>query len=313
MEKTSHEWSPESLFAKAQKYAEVMFEHQDTNWQFGLWSAFVLEMLIRSAVAKTSPVLLADLKEWHNLLFALGKPIKKSKFVAKSASITSLITRVGDLAEDFTTDHANFCVSHVERRNSEVHSGNMPFENFGSASWLPNFFTVCDVLAREVDESLESLFGTEIARQAREEIDALKDENAQAVKGTIAAHKAMWEKKTAEEQDQAHKQANTVALRHYGHRVSCPVCQSTGLLLGKAVGEVKREVDDGGIIEKQVMRPESFQCVACGLKINGYSKLIASGLGDTYTATSHYDAIEYFEVDIDEHIRGMMEDDNNEY
>jgi hypothetical protein len=95
--------------------------------------------------------------------------------------------------------------------------------------------------------------------------------------------------------------------------VNCPVCQSTGLLLGKAVGEVKREVDDGGIVEKQVMRPESFQCVACGLKINGYSKLIASGLGDTYTATSHYDAIEYFEVDLDEHIRGMMEDDNNEY
>jgi hypothetical protein len=313
MEKTTHEWSPESLFAKAQKYSEVMFEHQDTNWQFGMWSAFVLEMLIRSAVAKTSPVLLADNKEWNNLLYALGKPIKKSPFVAKSASITELIKRVEDLAKDFTREHANFCVSHVDRRNSEVHSGNMPFENLGSASWLPSFFTVCDVLTREICESLESLFGSEIAKQAREEIAALKDENAQAVKGTIAAHKTVWGEKTAEEQDQARKQANTVALRHYGHRVNCPVCQSTGLLLGKAVGEVKREVDDGGIVEKQVMRPESFQCVACGLKINGYSKLIASGLGDTYTATSHYDAIEYFEVDLDEHIRGMMEDDNNEY
>ncbi|OAI19827.1 MULTISPECIES: hypothetical protein [Methylomonas] len=313
MEKTSHEWSPESLFAKAQKYAEVMFEHQDTNWQFGLWSAFVLEMLIRSAVAKTSPVLLADLKDSNNLLFALGKPIKKSKFIAKSASITELLKRVEDLAKDFTGENANFCVSHLERRNSEVHSGNMPFENLGSAAWQPNFFTVCDVLTREIGESLESLFGSEIADQAREEIEALKDENAQAVKGTIATHKTAWEGKTDEEQDQARKQASTVSLRHYGHRVNCPVCQSTGLLLGKAVGEVKREVDDDGIVEKQVMRPESFQCVACGLKINGYSKLIASGLGNTYTATSHYTAIEYFEVDIDEHIRGMMEDDNNEY
>lgn len=68
-----------------------------------------------------------------------------------------------------------------------------------------------------------------------------------------------------------------------------------------------------GIVERQVMQPESFSCVACGLKIAGYSKLLASGLGDTYISTSHYDALEYFEVDLDEHIRSMMEDDNNEY
>ena len=60
------------------------------------------------------------------------------------------------------------------------------------------------------------------------------------------------------------------------------------------------------------MKPEAFACVACGLKIAGYSKLLAAGLGDTFISTAQYDALEYFEIDIDEHIRGMMEDDNNE-
>jgi len=313
MEKTSHEWSKDSLFAKAQLYAEVMFEHQDNNWQFGLWSAFVIEMLVRATVANVSPVLIADSKDWNNLLHALDKPTKKQRFVAKSAPISELIQRVEDLANGFTREHSNFCASHVARRNSEVHSGNMPFENIGTASWLPSFFTVCQILASEIGESLESLFGRDIAEQAKEEIEAQKDDTANVVKGTISAHKTVWGDKTPEEQEQAQKQAATVSLRHYGHRVNCPACGSTALLQGKAAGEVKKEISDDGIIERQVMRPETFQCVACGLKINGYSKLRAVGLGDTYISTSHYDAIEYFEVDLDEHIRDMMADDNNEY
>lgn len=313
MEQTSHEWSKESLFAKAQLYAEVMFEHQDNNWQFGLWSAFVVEMLVRAAVANVSPVLLADSKDWNNLLHALDRPTKKQKFVAKSASITELIQKVEELADGFTREHSNFCVSQVARRNSEVHSGNMPFENLGTSSWLPSFFTVSQILANEIGESLESLFGNEVAERAKEEISALKDDTANAVKGTITAHKTVWGDKTSEEQEQAREQAATVSLRHYGHRVNCPACGSKALLQGKAAGEAKKEVSDDGIIERQVMRPETFQCVACGLKINGYSKLRAADLGDTYISTSHYDAIEYFDVDLDEHIRNMLADDNNEY
>ena len=115
MEKTSHEWSKDSLFAKAQLYAEAMSDHQDSSWQFGLWSAFVLEMLIRSSVAATSPILLAESRDWNNLLYALGKPSKKAKFIAKSASITDLIQRVENLCDDFSREHSNFCASHVAR------------------------------------------------------------------------------------------------------------------------------------------------------------------------------------------------------
>jgi hypothetical protein len=140
-----------------------MFEHQDNNWQFGLWSAFVVEMLVRAAVANVSPVLLADSKDWNNLLHALDKPTKKQKFVAKSASITELIQRVEDMIDGFTREHSNFCASQVARRNSEVHSGNMPFENLGTSSWLPSFFTVSQILTNEIGESLESLFGNEVA------------------------------------------------------------------------------------------------------------------------------------------------------
>lgn len=313
MKKSNHEWSKDAFFSKAQLYSEVMAEHEGSNWQFGLWSAFVLEMLIRAGIAATSPVLIADNKDWNNLLYALDQAPKKPRFVPKSATITTLIKRIENLCSDFTREHSSFCTSHIARRNSEVHTGSMPFENMGSSTWLPGFYQVCEILVLEIDESLESLFGKEVAVRAKEEIVAFKDSTAKSVKGTINAHKTLWESKSTDEQHELKKQAESTLLRNFGHRVSCPGCSCIALLHGKPAGEGKRTVDDDGIVERQVMKPESFYCKSCGLKISGYSKLLAAGLGDTYLSTSYYDALEFFDIDLDEQLRQMLaEDDYNE-
>ena len=188
-QKSAHEWSKDALFAKAQLYSESMAENDDTEWKFGLWSALTLEMLVRSSVAAKSPALIADMQDWSNVLYGLGIQPKKAKFVPKSASISDLVSRAEELIPDFTREHANFCVSHFARRNSEIHSGSLPFENIGSAIWLPAFYAVCEVLLASIGESLESLFGREAAAMAREDISALRDETAKSVKGTINAHK----------------------------------------------------------------------------------------------------------------------------
>jgi hypothetical protein len=311
-EKTLHEWSRDALFAKAQLYAEAMSDNADSDWQFGLWSSFTLEMLIRSAVATRSPVLLADTQDWNNILYGLGIQPKKAKFVPKSAGTSELVLRAEELVDGFSREQANFCISHLARRNTELHTGNMSFSNVGTSTWLPTFYSVCEVLLTDLGETLDSLFGPDVAAQAAEDVAALRDDTAKAVKGTINAHKTVWESKTDDERGAAATQATTVSLKQYGHRVQCPACGSTALLQGKAAGAPKRTVDDDGIHERQVMKPEAFSCVACGLKVYGYSKLLAAGLGDTFVSTTHYEALEYFEIDIDAHIRNMMEEDNNE-
>lgn len=79
------------------------------------------------------------------------------------------------------------------------------------------------------------------------------------------------------------------------------------------MGVAKTSADEDGIVERQAMKPEDFYCAACGLKITGYSKLLACGLGESYISTSHYGAVEYFGIDADKLARSMWEDDNNEY
>lgn len=313
MKPNIHEWSRDSYFSKAQLYAEEMEKFEDADWQFGLWSSLLLENLVRASVAHISPALVADNHEWANILYALGAQPKKSKFVPKTAAITDVVTRAEEVCAEFTREHANFCINHFARRNGEVHSGSLAFSNISVSSWLPNFYAVCNVLLKFINESLDSLFGEEISLRALDDIEALQDETAKSIKGTIHAHQVIWESKAENDKEDARAQAAAANLRHYGHRTTCPACRSTALIHGKAAMPAKQSIVEDGIIERQVMKPESFSCVSCGLKFSGYSKMLAAGLGDSFTSTSHYDAVEYFQVDIDRHIRNLMDDDNNEY
>ena len=132
------------------------------------------------------------------------------------------------------------------------------------------------------------------------------------MKQSISAHKTIWEGKEETERKKLSEQATANMTRYYGHRVKCPSCNSDAALHGSPSGPVKREVDEDGVKEKQSMLPSSFECMACGLKVSGYSKLKACGLGDMFVSTSHYDPVEFFGINIEEAFQDMMGEDNNE-
>ena len=312
-EKIPHDWSCDALFAKAQRYAATMMENDRTDWKFGFWSALVLEILARAAMAKISPALLADGKDWTNTLYAIGHVPAQSKSSPKSAETNEIIKRLEVLYPTFTREMANFAATHTNRRNSELHSAALAFDGLGSSTWLPMFYLTTKALAECIGESLEALFDKDEAQTAEDQILAHLDESAKSVNGTISAHKTIWlEKDDAERTDLSEKAAK-MATRASGHRMACPSCGCTGLLKGNPIGSPRTAIEDGYVVERQGTLPSSFNCVACGLKIMGYSKLNACGLGDTYTSTHFFDAVEYFNIDIEEEAaRFMFEEDNNE-
>lgn len=308
--KSPHEWSSEALLAKAERYAELMLEQDRDEWLFGFWSALCLEMILRGAVARVSPVLLADGKDWNNTLFALGTKGLTGKLSPKSIDATEVISRLEALVPEFNREIANFCALHLQRRNAELHSGSLPFDGLKTSAWLPQFYAACSLLLAAQGTSIEDLFGSEEAKTAETLIEAIKDDAAKSVKGTINAHKTIWEEKSPEEREKLNKQAETVSLRVYGHRVTCPACQSTALLHGSPAGAEASSYKDGLIVVRQPMLPASLECKACGLKIVGYSKLNACGLGGTFTSTSYTDPVDYFEDDFHDRYSGMDEDNN---
>ncbi|MCE4556270.1 hypothetical protein [Pelomonas cellulosilytica] len=309
--KTPHEWSAPALMAKAQRYADLMLDQPREDWKFGFWSSLCLEMLIRAALAHTSPVLLAEPKDWTNIAHALGLRPAGAK-APKSIGVIDAANRISALYAEFSRDDVNFCTIHLQWRNAELHTGELAFDSQGTA-WLPHFYVCCDKLLGLAGSSLGELFGAHEAAVAETLIQAMQDETAKSVQGVIAKHKQAWLALADTERQKLFTRAATLAERSVGHRVVCPACQSASLTVGVAAGPGIVQMEDNVIVTRTPMLPIHFECKACGLKINGLSKLNACGLGDTYTSASYEDPVTYFAVEPEiRYMEADMEDDNNE-
>lgn len=305
---TLHEWSRDALLAKAQLHADQMQAEDHDSWQFGFWSALTLELIGRAALANVHPALLADLKDWNNLYFAIGGAPKKSRFSPKSASIGSVFEHLEIALKDFDATLQGFCTSHMAKRNAELHSGQRPFENVASSSWLPLYYESCGVLLRSMGSSLELFFGKPTATAATAMIAAAKDQSAKAVAKAIATHLAGWKGKPEAERARAVAQAAVWATRQLGHRVNCPSCSSVALVTGRPIAAPVVTLADDQITETQNYLPSKFECIACGLTISGLPSLHAAGVGDMYKVTRRFDAVDYYAPD--DEFDGYEEDNN---
>ena len=129
------------------------------------------------------------------------------------------------------------------------------------------------------------------------------------MKGEVEAHKKVWLAKNEKDRSTLGTQALIWATRQAGHRLDCPACASQALVLGEPVSAPFQRLSNDEITETQEYLPNQFECVACGLKIAGLSRLTVAGLGDRYKKIKVYNAAEYYAPD-DEY--AGYEDDNNE-
>jgi hypothetical protein len=311
-----HPWSQEALLSKALLYVGRMESYTADDEQFAFWSTLSLELLGRAALAYISPVLLAESSNWRNLTYALGSAATAKKFVPNSITIKEVFARLNELLPTFTEETAGFCAKHVDRRNSELHTGELSFSSLGTSEWLPKFYQACAILLASMNKELADLISDPTAAEAM--INSLGDAAAKAVTQDIKAHAQVWANKSKDEREKATLQATASATRQAGHRVTGPACACPALEQGNPAGPVTTEVRDDEVVQRQTMLPSSFACIACGLRIAGFSKLAASGLGNAFAATTNYSAAEFFGLHTEDELEqarreGQPEEDFNEY
>ncbi|PKP71936.1 MAG: hypothetical protein CVT83_02495 [Alphaproteobacteria bacterium HGW-Alphaproteobacteria-5] len=307
---TPQSWDAEALYLKAERYVQHMSALDSDDWEYALWSSLSLEFLARAALANVSPALLADTdRSWSSLYHALGFVPTEEKFAPKSIAISEVFKRLTAILPDFTKEHESFGILHTGRRNAELHSGEPAFDGIKGSVWQPRFYQTCEVLLASMGMTLKDFVGNDEGEVAKKLIIAAADDSAKAVRGEIEAHKKVWIAKEENEREALGSQATVWATRQAGHRVSCPACGSQALVVGDPVSVPIQRLNDGEITETQEYLPNRFECIACGLKIAGLSRLNVAGLGDRYKKTLVYDAAEYYEPEDD---YAGYEDDNNE-
>jgi hypothetical protein len=309
-------WERDPLWAKARLFFERAFEESGEEPLFGLWCSLGLELLARAAVASVSPTLLAEPDSAHRfLLQALNRGQEKGP--RKSIGTAQVLSLCQTLFPQFSEENKVAALALINRRNDELHTGSDAFQEYPSKVWLAGFYRTCRSLAEAMGETLESLFGDENAKMAKE---ILAEDQAQVknrVLSLISAHQKVFLQKTTEEQQVASESAKTAGeqLSHKRHhRVTCPSCKSVATVQGQPFGPENVTHRDGSIFVQQAVSPQSFACPACGLKLEGYAELDVAQLGGQYTRTSEYSPEEYYglvdpnSIDPSEYVEAYLAD-----
>jgi hypothetical protein len=305
------EWDAEALYSKAQRYVERMQGEPSDDWEHALWSSFALELLARAALSNVSPALLADTSEknWQHLFHSLGFTPTEPKFSPRSIATNEVLKRLKEILPDFDNELEGFCIIHTGKRNAELHSGATPLDGVDGSGWHAKFYRSCIVLLKSMGCELEEFVGEDEGAVAAKLISAAKDETAKSIKGDVNAHQKVWSAKPEEEREKLSVAASAWAIKQTGHRVKCPACASDALVNGEPVSAPHKTIEEDEITETQEYLPSQFQCIACGLKISGLSRLNAIDLGSRYKKTVVYDAGEHYAPADD--YAGFEEDNND--
>ncbi|HLK36675.1 MAG TPA: hypothetical protein VKU41_07970 [Polyangiaceae bacterium] len=124
----------ESLWQKSKMLVDRALSSRDqqSDDDFYLWMALVLELLGKAHLAKLHPALVADPNHADTLLAVCGGP-KTSEY--RSITAKTVFGRCSKTIPGFDTSTEQFCLRLANDRNAHLHSGEVPFAAKRSAGY----------------------------------------------------------------------------------------------------------------------------------------------------------------------------------
>lgn len=287
----------DALHAKSKVYmSRAVARKIDGDFdEYQLWSSLALELLGKAALSRRHPSLIVDPIHWQSLFVAAGLNITTD---VKTITGKTLFGRLTHLVPRFDKGVQKFCADMAERRNAELHSGDVPFRTMRLSAWEAHYWYAADAILRHIGSSLEDWLGAADAAAPRR----LLDEAAAALQSSISlrVENAKTDFLARKKHEREQLQARAVALQPAALRELfldrhdevwpqvCPACGSRAYMAGEQTGEVITDDADGRGIWEVVDREflaEQFKCPSCELSLTGSAELEAAGINDIYADT----------------------------
>ena len=294
-------WDPEQYWFKAKIYVDRAQEYGVDSPDYALWHAFALEHLARAALCSVHPVLNADPQQWQNLFYGVGV-IRTEQ--PKSLPIHAVYGRLVHLLDDFTGNHKSFCGEMANRRNTELHSSELPFNGLKTQSWLARYYEIAEVLCAATNHSLEDLLDEE-TEGARTLIEASKGDGLGKVKARLAKHRAEFDQIPAEKQLALQYAAAAVSSAFPDTITKCPACESEGRLEGTWFKEGKPRYENASLVSDVTYLSNMFRCSVCRLELHGEEDILFAELPPTFSTTVSTSLHEIFEPEFENEYLNM--------
>ncbi len=285
----------EALWTKAKLFLNRAMDDDGARSfdEQALWASLALEALAKAALARVSPLLVAEpTEDGANLLIACGLIGGEARFTSIRAK--TLMSRCHKAFKPFDEHEAMMIVA---GRNEYLHGGGTGFLIIPPHAWWPRYWAQAAILVTALDRDVKQLVGEDrertvndylgqnaknIERRTEALIERARQRLQQRRDGTLSARlTAEWKSGDQLSDGLSHSQSET-----------CPACQSIGLLEGEDVIDTKvhyvsMDSDPDDYIYPAVsvtltLQAEHFSCPACQLVLNSPKLVQQAGLPATF-------------------------------
>lgn len=272
----NHPFDQSQLWNKAKRYIERGLQargaHNDSDWPF--WASLSAEFLGKAVLASYHPALVVDPTHSESLLGVCGVTIMDHESY-KSVGMATVVARLEKACPLLDTKLAARLKGLAQLRNTELHSGGVPFEGLSENSWAPEFWAAVDAILPKLNKTMEAFVGESFADHAREMAESRQKSVADAVHSAMEAARVRWKVRSADGGGEVAFRAKIdaeVATKAtvYPDAVRCPVCQCKGLVFTSGVVLSRhRAANEDGVEVLWRLRTEKFECHGCGLQLSG--------------------------------------------
>ena len=265
-----------------------------------------LELIGRATLAKIHPALIADPREGSNIMHAFG--YGSTKELPKTIGAKTIFLRLQVIVPEFTPQDEKFCLSFINMRNEELHTGTPIFNDYPTNTWLTKFYSAIKVLLNFQGKQLIDFLGKNEAKVADQMISEYKEELINKVNEEIKkfrdAFKIYDEELKRSKSEAASKLMQEFKIKEkiYGRSKDavCPACSQKAMLIGTFISQSEPRIYmDRRIDVNSNFLPVELRCFCCDLIIHGNGELTVAELGGQFVLTESSSPEEYYEIETD--------------
>jgi len=256
------------------------------------WASAALELLGKAALARVSPLLIAEPSEdGFNLLVAAGLVEGTARF--KTVSASTIFRRCEKAFRPFSSSEA---LRITNFRNEYLHGASLELMPFNLNKWWPNYWARAVILITAQDRSVEDLVGSDRVTI----VDSFLESNSKNIEErtvALVAHArqrfALHNAGALSEREHAiwRSQPFLGAGLEYQENEVCPACGSNGVIEGDDYlnYEFNAERDDAyddtsySFWADITVPSEFFSCPECHLVLDQPELIVQAGIPGTFT------------------------------
>lgn len=279
----------DSLWTKSKVYIDKALKARDQQDDAGfhLWAAISLELLGKAALAYIHPALVADPSDIKSLLAACGVSTTTQ---LKSITAKTVFERLKSTCKEFDSKRSDECMTMMNRRNAELHSGQSPTLGLNQKAWLPVFWRNASLILEAQGRTLDDWLGSTEAERVAAILNDSAETGRQGVLARIERRRNEFEARYPEGSQQredairrASQRPEPISVDFKYLSVTCPACELPAWLEGEewnreTIDTIVDDEDDpwfGGYFDVVLITygVEGFECPECSLELRGQDEI----------------------------------------